>query len=77
LSDENEITPLFFCKRGRGSVGWRYRDEADLDNPAIITPAIKHINCHAGLDPASRLILDSRVRGNDALSCIVADVISS
>jgi len=51
--------------------------EEDLSNPAIITPAIKHINCHAGLDPASSLILDSRVRGNDALSCIVADVISS
>ncbi|MEA2014872.1 MAG: hypothetical protein U9N38_06170, partial [Thermodesulfobacteriota bacterium] len=30
-----------------------------------ITPAIKHVNCHAGLDPASSLILDSRFRGND------------
>jgi len=42
----------------------------------IITPAIKYINCHAGLDPASSLILDSRFRGNDALSYIVADVIT-
>ncbi len=29
---------------------------------AIITPAIKHITSHAGLDPASSLILDSRFR---------------
>jgi len=31
----------------------------------IITMAIKHIKCHAGLDPASSPILDSRFRGND------------
>ena len=28
----------------------------------LIRPAIKHIKCHAGLDPASRPILDSRFR---------------
>jgi hypothetical protein len=33
--------------------------------PVHITPAIKHIKCHAGLDPASSSILDSRFRGND------------
>ena len=32
---------------------------------SFITPVIKHIHCHAGLDPASRPILDSRFRGND------------
>ncbi|MEN6320893.1 MAG: hypothetical protein ABFD82_19335 [Syntrophaceae bacterium] len=31
----------------------------------IITPAIKHIHCHAGLDPVSSPMLDSRIRGND------------
>ncbi len=31
----------------------------------VITPENKHINCHAGLDPASSPILDSRFRGND------------
>jgi len=30
----------------------------------IITAAIKHINCHAGLDPASRSIPDSRCHEN-------------
>jgi hypothetical protein len=31
---------------------------------AIITPAINHASCHAGLDPASST-LDSRFLGND------------
>jgi len=30
----------------------------------IITAAIKHINCHAGLDPASRPIPDFRCHEN-------------
>jgi hypothetical protein len=34
-------------------------------NIHIITTANKHINCHAGLDPAFRPMLDSRFRGND------------
>ncbi|MBW2650072.1 MAG: hypothetical protein JRC66_03475 [Deltaproteobacteria bacterium] len=37
--------------------------------------AIKHVKCHAGLDPASRPILDSRFRGNDGWTYIVAGVI--
>jgi SAM-dependent methyltransferase len=54
-----------------GSVRWK--------NVCIITSAIKHIKCHAGLDPASSPILDSRLRGNDGFDiyCIVAGVISS
>jgi hypothetical protein len=39
-----------------------FRDAVSI---AIINPAIKHINCHAGLDPASRPIMDSRFFGND------------
>ena len=31
----------------------------------VITTVIKHIKCHAGLDPASRPILDSGFRRND------------
>jgi SAM-dependent methyltransferase len=54
-----------------GSVRWK--------NVCIITSAIKHIKCHAGLDPASSPILDSPLRGNDGFDiyCIVAGVISS
>ena len=32
---------------------------------SVITTAIKHIKCHVGLDPASRLILDPGFRQND------------
>jgi hypothetical protein len=32
---------------------------------SFITPANKHIHCHAGLDPASSPVLDSRFREND------------
>jgi hypothetical protein len=43
--------------------------DADFRTPArpvaLFTPAIKHIKCHAGLDPASSPVLDSRFRGND------------
>ena len=39
-----------------------------------ITPVINHIKHHAGLDPASGLIPDSRFRGMRALTCIVAGV---
>ena len=44
-------------------------DEQQLKDD--ITPATKYIKCHAGLDPASSLFLDSRsralqgIRGND------------
>jgi bifunctional isochorismate lyase/aryl carrier protein len=38
-------------------------DELECD----ITPAIKHIKCHAGLDPASTPILDSGFRRNDGV----------
>jgi hypothetical protein len=32
----------------------------------LITPASSHVKgCHAGLDPASTPVLDSRFRGND------------
>ena len=34
----------------------------------FITPASKHVKgCHAGLDPASSPVLDSRFRGNDSI----------
>jgi hypothetical protein len=45
--------------------------------PVFITPATKHIKCHAGLDPASSPVLDSRFRGNDDFDIIVAGVIIS
>jgi 23S rRNA pseudouridine1911/1915/1917 synthase len=40
-------------------------EDAPLDRNAAITPPIKPIKCHAGLDPASSPVLDSRFRGND------------
>jgi hypothetical protein len=40
-------------------------EDAPLDRNAAITPPIKHIKCHAGLDPASSPILESRFRGNE------------
>jgi hypothetical protein len=34
----------------------------------IITPANKHVKgCHAGLDPASIPVMDSRFRGKDRI----------
>ena len=39
---------------------------ATVKDQPVITPASKHVkNCHAGLDPASSPVLDSRFRGND------------
>jgi hypothetical protein len=44
----------------------------------LITPANEHINCHAGLDPAARITLDTGFRGvtnGGDLSYIIAGVI--
>jgi 23S rRNA pseudouridine1911/1915/1917 synthase len=40
-------------------------EDAPLDRNAAITQPIKHIKCHAGLDPASSPVPDSRFCGND------------
>jgi hypothetical protein len=53
---------------------------AFTDFPGINTPANKHIKCHAGLDPASSPVLDSRLEltltkagaGMTTWICIVA-----
>jgi hypothetical protein len=39
----------------------------------VITPESKHVNgCHAGLDPASTPVMDSRFRGKDRIDSMVA-----
>jgi hypothetical protein len=45
--------------------GLPHREGRVSEDYCIITAAIKHINCHAGLDPASRPIPDSRCHEND------------
>ena len=45
--------------------GLPHREGRVSEDYCIITAAIKHIKCHAGLDPASRPILDSRCHEND------------
>ena len=38
---------------------------SNLPTSCLITTAIKHLKCHAGLDPTSRSIPDFRFHGND------------
>ena len=81
-SPRNNTNPdTFSGQRRQGENERRKNNRYIILRSSIITPAIKHIKCHAGpliracpgpdpgygagSDPASSPILDSRFRGND------------